>query len=61
MSVAVDLSGVPETVLWTLYHRAEEARRPDAVLDDPLAVELAPLLQRVVPAALPRILALRFN
>jgi O-methyltransferase involved in polyketide biosynthesis len=40
MSVAVDLSGVPETLLWTLYHRAAEARRPDAVLRDPLAVEL---------------------
>jgi O-methyltransferase involved in polyketide biosynthesis len=40
MSVAVELSGVPETLLWTLYHRAEEARRPDAVLKDPLAVEL---------------------
>jgi O-methyltransferase involved in polyketide biosynthesis len=36
----VDLEGVPETLLWTLYHRAVEARRPDAVLDDPLAVEL---------------------
>ena len=32
--------GVPETLLWTLYHRAVEARRPDAVLRDPLAVEL---------------------
>ena len=31
---------MPETLLWTLYHRAEEARRPDAVLQDPLAVEL---------------------
>jgi O-methyltransferase involved in polyketide biosynthesis len=40
MSVAVELSGVPETLLWTLYHRAQEARRPDAVLQDPLAVEL---------------------
>jgi O-methyltransferase involved in polyketide biosynthesis len=40
MSVAVELSGVPETLLWTLYHRAEEARRPDAVLSDPLAIEL---------------------
>ena len=40
MSVAVELSGVPETLLWTLYHRAEEARRPDAVLSDPLAVSL---------------------
>jgi O-methyltransferase involved in polyketide biosynthesis len=37
---AVDLGGVPETALWTLYHRASEARRADAVLDDPLAVEL---------------------
>jgi O-methyltransferase involved in polyketide biosynthesis len=40
MSVAVELSGVPETLLWTLYHRTQEARRPDAVLADPLAVEL---------------------
>jgi O-methyltransferase involved in polyketide biosynthesis len=36
----VDLEGVPETLLWTLYHRALEARRPDAVLRDPMAVEL---------------------
>src|SRR6185295_10912605 len=34
------LEGVPETLLWTLWHRALEARRPDAVLHDPLAVEL---------------------
>jgi O-methyltransferase involved in polyketide biosynthesis len=34
------LEGVPETLLWTLYHRALEARRPDAVLHDPLAVAL---------------------
>src|SRR3954447_25975900 len=40
MSVAVELSGVPETLLWTLYHRDEDARRRDAVLSDPLAVEL---------------------
>ena len=40
MSVAVRLTGVPETMLWTLYHRALEARRPDALLHDPLAVEL---------------------
>jgi O-methyltransferase involved in polyketide biosynthesis len=36
----VELGGVPETLLWTLYHRAVEARRDDAVLDDPLAVQL---------------------
>ena len=38
--VGVELEGVPETLLWTLYHRAVEARRRDAVLDDPLAIEL---------------------
>ena len=36
----VELEGVPETLLWNLYHRAVEARRPDAVLHDPRAVEL---------------------
>ena len=36
----VQLDAVPETLLWTLYHRAAEARRPDAVLRDPRAVEL---------------------
>jgi O-methyltransferase involved in polyketide biosynthesis len=34
------LSGVPETMLWTLHHRAAEARRPDTVLPDPRAVQL---------------------
>jgi O-methyltransferase involved in polyketide biosynthesis len=34
------LSGVPETLLWTLWQRALEARRPDPLLVDPLAVEL---------------------
>jgi O-methyltransferase involved in polyketide biosynthesis len=34
------LSGVPETLLWTLWHRVLEARRPDALLADPVAVEL---------------------
>jgi O-methyltransferase involved in polyketide biosynthesis len=36
----VALDAVPETLLWTLYHRATEARRPDAVLRDPLAIGL---------------------
>ena len=39
-SVGVRLDPVPETLLWTLWHRAVEARRPEAVLDDPLALEL---------------------
>jgi O-methyltransferase involved in polyketide biosynthesis len=34
------LAAVPETLLWTLYHRATEARRPDAVLQDPHAIKL---------------------
>ena len=36
----VELRGIPETALWTLYMRAVEARRPDSVIDDPKAVEL---------------------
>jgi O-methyltransferase involved in polyketide biosynthesis len=39
--VAVQLSGVPETALWTLYHRAVAAQHRYCGLDDPLAVELA--------------------
>jgi O-methyltransferase involved in polyketide biosynthesis len=38
--VKVELGGVPETLLWTLYHRSIEARRPDAILTDPRAVAL---------------------
>ncbi|MGH4027754.1 class I SAM-dependent methyltransferase [Actinomycetota bacterium Odt1-20B] len=34
------LDGVPETLLWTLWNRACEARRPDSVLHDPMALEL---------------------
>jgi O-methyltransferase involved in polyketide biosynthesis len=40
LRVPPGLTGVPETLLWTLYYRAQEAARPDAVLRDPLAVEL---------------------
>lgn len=36
----VKLEGVSETLLWNLYQRAIEARRPNAVLHDPKAVEL---------------------
>ncbi len=38
--VSAELGEVPQTALWTLYHRALEARRPDALLVDPKAVEL---------------------
>ena len=38
--LTVDLEGVPETLLWTLHHRAVEAARPDAVIHDPLALSL---------------------
>lgn len=31
----VELTGVPETMLWPLHHRAAEARRPDGLLRDP--------------------------
>lgn len=36
----VALTGVSETALLTLQVRAHEARRPDRILDDPMAVEL---------------------
>lgn len=35
-----ELTGVSETALLTLYSRATEARRPDAIIADPLAIEL---------------------
>jgi O-methyltransferase involved in polyketide biosynthesis len=34
------LSGVSETALLTLVVRASEARRPDSVIDDPMAIKL---------------------
>ena len=34
------LSGVPQTMLWTLYHRAAESLRDDGILKDPLAEQL---------------------
>jgi O-methyltransferase involved in polyketide biosynthesis len=43
--VKVALAGVPETLLWTLWQRAVEARRPDAVLADPKAVELVDAIE----------------
>jgi O-methyltransferase involved in polyketide biosynthesis len=38
--VGADLGGVAETVLWTTYQRSVEARRQDAVLDDPEVIAL---------------------
>jgi len=37
---AVDLAGVSETALMTLQVRATEARRPDGIITDPMAVSL---------------------
>ncbi len=37
---SVDLTGVPETALMTLKVRASEARRPDSIIDDPMAIHL---------------------
>lgn len=36
----LNLTGVPETMLWTLHNRASEARRPDAILVDPHCVRI---------------------
>jgi O-methyltransferase involved in polyketide biosynthesis len=44
-SVRVEPGGVAETLLWTLSHRAAEARRPDTVLADPIAVELVDTIE----------------
>lgn len=60
----VELAGVPETLLWNLYQRAAEARRPDALLHDPRAVVLIdtidfPFLQRFGPAGFGQWQALR--
>jgi O-methyltransferase involved in polyketide biosynthesis len=36
----VNLTGIPETMLWTLHNRASEALRPDAILRDETALSL---------------------
>ena len=36
----IDLSGVPETMLWPLWNRAAEQQRRNRLLDDPLAADL---------------------
>jgi O-methyltransferase involved in polyketide biosynthesis len=50
-----ELGGVAETMLWTLFRRAFEARNPRTVLPDPKAVELVdtidyPFEERLGPA-----------
>jgi O-methyltransferase involved in polyketide biosynthesis len=37
---SLDLTGIPETMLWTLHNRASEAARPDGVLRDELALQI---------------------
>lgn len=39
-SLAPDLAGIPETMLWTLHNRASEAARPDGVIRDELALQI---------------------
>ena len=39
-SVTVDLTGVPETMLWPLWNRAAEARLPNRLIDDPMSADL---------------------
>lgn len=34
------LTGVPETLLWTLHNRAGEASRPDGILRDPWSISI---------------------
>lgn len=36
----VDLSGVPETMLWPLWNRACDTRRNDRLIEDPMAADL---------------------
>jgi O-methyltransferase involved in polyketide biosynthesis len=36
----LNLTGVPETMLWPLWNRANEAKRKDRLIDDPLAIAL---------------------
>src|ERR1700722_10561600 len=49
--IQVDLSGVPQTLLWNLGRRAAAARPARPLLDDPLAIEVADRLQYDFPDA----------
>jgi len=41
----IQLSGVPETMLWPLWNRAAEQQRTDPLIRDPLAAELVARLE----------------
>lgn len=49
--IPVDLSGVPQTLLWNLGRRAAAARAERSLLDDPLAIEVVGRLQYDFPDA----------
>ncbi|HEX9449764.1 MAG TPA: class I SAM-dependent methyltransferase [Dongiaceae bacterium] len=40
MKLRPDLTGVPETMLWTLHNRASEAKKPKGLIRDPEAVRI---------------------
>jgi O-methyltransferase involved in polyketide biosynthesis len=40
MKIKPDLTGVPETMLWTLYNRASEAKKPRGLIQDSEAARL---------------------
>ena len=39
-TVQSKLTDVPETLLWTLHNRANEAKRRDRIIEDPMAIEI---------------------
>jgi O-methyltransferase involved in polyketide biosynthesis len=47
--IPVDLTGVPQTLLWNLGRRAAAARTAPSLLDDPLAIEVTGRLQYDFP------------
>lgn len=36
----VSITGIPETMLWTLHNRAYEAAHPENIIDDPKCLEI---------------------
>lgn len=39
-ATTIRLEGIPETMLWTLHNRAQEAKRPNGILRDPDAIRV---------------------